>query len=104
MYFLKSLKAYYMYFAENLDTSNLFPISRLVSDILSKQESARRGESCRDEVCAPGSVSRVMSIRRADRTHVGQRQGAQGTLVLYEMVFPRNNTDSLPMKICRVLN
>ena len=104
MDFFKSLSLLYIHFAEKLDISNLFPISRLVSDILSKQECARRGESCRDEVCTPDSESRVTRIPGADRIHVGQGQGAQGTQVLYGMVFPRNNIDSLPMKTCCVLN
>ena len=45
--FLKSLRALlHIHFGEKLDISNSFLISRSVSDILSEQECARRGERC----------------------------------------------------------
>lgn len=60
MDFVKSENLLHIHLAEKLDISNLFLNSRLVSDILSKQECVRRSKSCRDDMVIPDSKSAVM--------------------------------------------
>lgn len=78
MDFLKSESLLYTHFSEKVGI-NLVLISRLVSDILSKQVHEEWWGSCRNEVYIPGPGNGVTGILRADDISVIGKD--QGTLV-----------------------
>ena len=80
-----------------------FLISRLVSAILGKQESAGgRGETAAG-IRSTYHVQTVGSCKSQELTVCGSLvRWVQRTLGLQDMVFPRNNIDSLPIKTCYV--
>lgn len=83
MDFVKSENLLHIHLAEKLDISNLFLNSRLVSDILRKQECVRRSKSCWDDmVCIPDSKSEVMESQELTTCQAEARSsGNPGPLI-----------------------
>lgn len=84
-----------------LGITNLFLISTLVSDICGKQESVKTGETVVG-MRFIHQVQRVGSWESQELPHVGHRLGELREAWFFMTVFPRNNTDTLPIKTCCV--